>query len=237
MTHKQFLRLNNLFHLHEFFRFLHAIQKNTFTFVSRELDLLRQHIKPGEVYRRSDLEYYSTAIDRHLATLTKDGTLIKLNQGLYYAPKQSKFGVVPPDDRQVVERFLKDEDFLLVSPNTFNSLGLGLTQLYNTTWVYNHKRKGEFQLNGKTFEFKLKSSFPKNITREYLLVDLLNNIEDLAEDQSQTLDKLPNIIGSFNADALMKATQLYGNGKTKRKLKSIVRNVFQHGIIGQIDRD
>jgi hypothetical protein len=83
----------------------------------------------------------------------------------------------------------------------------------------------------------LKSSFPKNITREYLLVDLLNNIEDLAEDQSQTLDKLPNNIDSFNADALMKATQLYGNGKTKRKLKSIVRTVFQHGIIGQIDRD
>jgi hypothetical protein len=192
------------------------------------MNLLRQHIKQGEVYRRSDLEYYSTAIDRHLATLTKDGTLIKLNQGLYYAPKQSKFGNVPPDDRQVVERFLKDDDFLLVSPNTFNSLGLGLTQLYNTTWVYNHKRKGEFQLNGKTFEFKLKSSFPKNITREYLLVDLLNNIEDLAEDQSQTLDKLPNNIDSFNADALMKATQLYGNGKTKRKLKSIVRTVFQH---------
>jgi hypothetical protein len=74
----------------------------------------------------------------------------------------------------------------------------------------------------------LKSSFPKNISREYLLVDLLNNIEDLAEDQSQTLDKLPNTIDSFNADALMKATQLYGNGKTKRKLKSIVRNIFQH---------
>jgi hypothetical protein len=201
------------------------------------MDLLRQHIKQGEVYRRSDLEYYSTAIDRHLASLTKDGTLVKLNQGLYYAPRQSKFGFVPPDDRQVVESFIKDDDFLLVSPNTFNSLGLGLTQLYNTTWVYNHKRKGEFQLNGKTFEFKLKSSFPKTITREYLLVDLLNNIEDLAEDQSQTLDKLPNNIDSFNADALMKATQLYGNGKTKRKLKSIVRTVFQHGIIGQIDRD
>ena len=192
------------------------------------MKLLRQHIKQGEVYRRSDLEYYSTAIDRHLAQLTKENTLVKLNQGLYYAPKQSKFGVVPPDDRQVVERFLKDEDFLLVSPNTFNSLGLGLTQLYNTTWVYNHKRKGEFQLNGKTFEFKLKSSFPKNITREYLLVDLLNSMESLAEDQSETLDKLPNNIGSYDTDALMKATQLYGTGKTKRRLKSIVRNILQH---------
>ncbi len=192
------------------------------------MDILCQHIKQGEVYRRSDLEYYSTAIDRHLAQLTKDGTLIKLNQGLYYAPKQSKFGAVPPDDRQVVERFLKDEDFLLVSPNSFNSLGLGLTQLYNTAWVYNHKRKGEFQLNGKTFEFKLKSSFPKNISREYLLVDLLNNLDTLAEDPFQVLQKLQNHIRNFNSDALMKATQQYGNGRTKRTLKSIVRNVLQH---------
>ena len=206
--------------------FMHI--KNSHYLCTLAMNLLRQHIKQGEVYRRSDLEYYSTAIDRHLAQLTKDGTLIKLNQGLYYAPKQSKFGAVPPDDRQVVERFLKDEDFLLVSPNSFNSLGLGLTQLYNTTWVYNHKRKGEFQLNGKTFEFKLKSSFPKNISREYLLVDLLNNLDSLAEDQSQAIDKLPNNIRNFNADDLMKATQQYGTGKTKRTLKSIVRNVLQH---------
>ncbi len=192
------------------------------------MELLRQHIKQGEVYRRSDLEYYSTAIDRHLATLTKDGTLEKLNQGLYYAPKQSKFGAVPPDDRQVVERFLKDDDFLLVSPNTFNSLGLGLTQLYNTTWVYNHKRKGEFQLNGKIFEFKLKSAFPKHISREYLLVDLLNNLDNLAEDQIHAVYKLPSNVRNFDTDALMKATQQYGTGKTKRTLKSIVRNVLQH---------
>ena len=206
--------------------FMHI--KNSHYLCTLAMNLLRQHIKQGEVYRRSDLEYYSTAIDRHLAQLTKDGTLIKLNQGLYYAPKQSKFGVVPPDDRQVVERFLKDEDFLLVSPNSFNSLGLGLTQLYNTTWVYNHKRKGEFQLNGKTFEFKLKSSFPKKISREYLLVDLLNNLDNLAQDQTQAIDKLQNNIRNFNADDLMKATQQYGTGKTKRTLKSIVRNVLQH---------
>jgi hypothetical protein len=192
------------------------------------MDFLSQHIKQGEVYRRSDLEYYSSAIDRHLAQLTKEGTLIKLNQGLYYAPKPSKFGAVLPNDRQVVERFLKDDDFLLVSPNSFNSLGLGLTQLYNTTWVYNHKRKGEFQLNGKTFEFKLKSSFPKNISKEYLLVDLLNNLEILAEDQTLVLENLPDNVGRFDTDALMKATQQYGIGKTKRLIKSIVRKLLQH---------
>ena len=184
---------------------------------------LRQHIKAGQMYRRSDLEYYSSAIDRHLSMLTKEGSLIKLSQGLYYAPKSSKFGVIPPNDHVLVASFLKDNDFLIVKPNTYNSLGLGLTQLYNTTWVYNHKRKGEIKLNGKTFEFKIKTSFPGELTKEFLLVDLLNNLDELAEDQTQVLKRLPDHLQSFNTDELMKATQQYGTGKTKQLLKKILR--------------
>jgi hypothetical protein len=213
--------------MHEIFeKFMQS--KLLLTFVIIYMNTLFQHINQGEVYRRSDLEYYTTAIDRQLAQLIKGGKLVKLNQGLYYAPMQSKFGVVPPDDHLLVERFLKDEDFLLISPNAFNTLGLGLTQLYNTMWVYNHKRKGEFILNGKSFDFKLKNSFPQKITREYLLVDLLNNFESLAEDKKNIVDKLTRNVLSFNMDALMKATQQYGNGTTKRIIKLIVRKVLQH---------
>lgn len=194
------------------------------------MDLLRQHIKQGEVYRRSDLEYYSTAIDRHLAQLTKDGTLVKLKQGLYYAPKQSKFGVVPPDDHIIVERFLKDDNFLIISPNMFNALGLGLTQLYNSSWVYNHKRKGEVEFNNRKFEFRLKASFPKNITKEYLLVELLNNLDRLAEDNTQLLDKLKKNILNYNSDLLIKATQQYGIGETKQTLKKLLRSILKKDL-------
>lgn len=192
------------------------------------METLRQHIKPGNVYRRSDLEYYSSAIDRHLGMLTKDGSLIKVSQGVYYAPKSSKFGLVPPDDVVLVESFLKDSDFLMVKPNVYNTLGLGLTQLYNTTWVYNHKRKGEFRFNGKSFEFKIKSSFPNQLTKEFLLVDLLNNLDELAEDQNQTIKRLPENLSSFNKEELMRVAQQYGSGRTKQLLKSIYRNKIQH---------
>ncbi|SHG48999.1 hypothetical protein SAMN05444372_106155 [Flavobacterium micromati] len=192
------------------------------------MEVLRQHIKPGKVYRRSDLEYYSTAIDRHLAQLIKEGVLVKLSQGLYYVPKQSKFGLVPPDDRCWVESFLKDDDFLMVSPNSYNALGLGLTQLYNTTWVYNHKRKGEFKLNAKTFEFKIKSSFPNEISKEFLLVDLLNNLEEVGENKKVLLEKVQHKLLGFNAQELMNAAQHYGTGKTKQFLKSVFRNSLLH---------
>jgi len=192
------------------------------------METLRQHIKPGHVYRRSDLEYYSSAIDRHLGMLTKDGSLIKLSQGVYYAPKSSKFGLVPPDDVVLVESFLKDSDFLMVKPNVYNTLGLGLTQLYNTTWVYNHKRKGEFKFNGKSFEFKIKSSFPNQLTKEFLLVDLLNNLDELAEDQNKTIKRLPENLSSFKKEELMRVAQQYGSGRTKQLLKSIYRKKIQH---------
>jgi hypothetical protein len=156
--------------------------------------------------------------------MTKDGSLVKLSQGLYYAPKTSKFGVVPPEDDILVESFLKVNDFLLVRPNAYNSLGLGLTQLYNTTWVYNHKRKGEFKLCGKTFEFKLKSAFPRQITKEYLLVDLLNNLDELVDDQHQILKNVSNKIDYFNEKELKKAIQQYGSGITKQLLKTLIRN-------------
>lgn len=187
------------------------------------MNQLNQHIKNGQVYRRSDLEYYSNSIDRHLAELTSEGLLIKVSQGLYYAPRKSKFGIVPPDDNSLIERFLKDDDFLLVSPNSYNGLGFGLTQLYNITWVYNHKRKGKFELNGKLFEFTLKTSFPKIVTKEFLLVDLLNHLEYLAEEQAVVINKLPSKLKDFNLNELMKITQQYGSGKTKRVLKSLIR--------------
>lgn len=187
------------------------------------MENLKQNIKPGEVYRRSDLEYHSTAVDRHLKRLTKDGSLMKLSQGLYYAPKKSKFGVVPPADHLLVERFLKGGSFLLVSPNAFNSLGLGLTQLYNTTWVYNHKRHGEFVLNERKMVFKLKSDFPEKLSNEYLVVDLMNNLDELAEDKDQIIKRFHDNLDRFDTVKLGKIVRQYGSGTTKKLLKSVLK--------------
>jgi hypothetical protein len=162
-------------------------------------------------------------VDRHLKRLTKDGSLMKLSQGLYYAPKKSKFGVVPPADHLLVERFLKGGSFLLVSPNAFNSLGLGLTQLYNTTWVYNHKRRGEFVLNERKMVFKLKSDFPEKLSNEYLVVDLMNNLDELAEDKDQIIKSLHDNLDRFDTVKLGKIVRQYGSGTTKKLLKSVLK--------------
>src|SRR5690606_33165644 len=126
-----------------------------------KLKELKKHLKRGCVYRRADFMQWSNSVDRHLAGLVDDGTLQKLSQGLYYYPKETAFGVAPPEEEVLVRGFLKDEEFLLTSPNAYNGLGVGTTQLYNKRVVYNHKRHGEFELGGRTFFFHVKPRFPK----------------------------------------------------------------------------
>jgi hypothetical protein len=183
---------------------------------------LADELQAGRVYRREDLARLSKAVDRHLQELVSTGTLKKLAQGLYYAPKQSSFGPLPPTDEQVVQGFLRDKDFLVFSPSSYNTVGLGTTQLYNSTLVYNHKRHGVFKLGNRQFHFRVKPRFPKKLTPEFLYVDLLNNLEELAEDRDSVLSQARTKYLSFNQSLLLKTLDNYGSMATRKRVREWV---------------
>ncbi|MGA8616730.1 MAG: hypothetical protein WB760_34540 [Xanthobacteraceae bacterium] len=177
---------------------------------------LKRHLRPGQVYRREDLARWSNAVDRHLKQLVGDGTLTKLAGGLYLYPKETAFGKAPPEDDKLVGTFLKDDRFLLASPNAYNSLGVGTTQLYDKTVVYNHKRHGGFVLGGRKFDFRMKPSFPKKVSREFLLIDLVNNLDQLAESRNEVLARVKQKVSTFDVPKLQRAAHAYGNVRTKK---------------------
>ncbi len=179
---------------------------------------LASALRAGRVYRREDLARVSNAVDRHLRELVAGGQLKKLAQGLYYAPRQSTFGAVPPDDHELVEAFLRDKDFLVFSPSAYNALGLGTTQLYNRTLVYNHKRHGVFALGNRQFDFRVKPRFPKKLMPEFLFVDMLNNLDELAEDKLLVLAEAQSKAVQFDRLHLMRALASYGSMATKKRM-------------------
>jgi hypothetical protein len=117
---------------------------------------------------------------------------------------------------QLVESFLRDDRFLLASPNTYNQLGVGTTQLYDKTVVYNHKRHGRFSLGGRTFDFRMKASFPKSLTKEFLLVDLVNNLDQLPENREQVLKRVEQQVFSSDKTRLQRYPREYGNVRTRK---------------------
>lgn len=160
----------------------------------------------------------SKAVDRHLRELVAGGDLTKLAQGLYYAPRSSVFGTLPPGDEELVAAFLRDKDFLVFNPSAYNSAGLGTTQLYNRTLVYNRKRHGVFKLGNRQFDFRVKPRFPKKLTPEFLFVDALNNIADLAEDSAEVWVRAKGRAASIDSQRLQRALESYGTVMTRKRL-------------------
>jgi hypothetical protein len=185
------------------------------------LDTLRKHLRPGAVYRRHDLSAFSTNLDRHLKELVDEGSLRKLRRGLYSCPQTSSFGEAPPGETELLGTFLKSDKFLAYSPNTFNSLGLGTTQLYNVRTVLNQKRHGSFVLDGRSYFFHRRLNVPEKLTKEVLVVELLNNLKKLAEDPNELLDKLRSKLPSFDRERLLAAARRYGTCSTQKKMNEL----------------
>lgn len=182
----------------------------------KALEALKQHLRPGGLYRRADLELWSNAVDRHLKQLQTEGVLTKLSGGLYYCPQKTVFGAAPAEDKALVRAFLKDDRFLLTSPNLYNSLGLGMTQLYNETVVYNHKRHGRFKVGGRVLNFFIKPHFPPKLTQEFLLVDVVNNLGKLAEDGERVLERVQKKVVSMEKEPLAEAVRNYGGVRARK---------------------
>ncbi len=186
------------------------------------LTKLKSALVPGEVYRRADLAPLSSNVDRHLAKLVAEGHLKKISQGMYAAPKTTEFGEAPPNNESLLKSFLKDDHFVVYGPSQFNALGLGTTQMYNRLIVFNRKRVGEFNLGGRTYSFHRWREAPKQLTREFLVVELLSRIDELAEDRQQVLTTLKQKLAGFNRRRLLIASSKYGTLSSQKRLKRLL---------------
>lgn len=183
----------------------------------------RRRLRPGKAYRRADLARWSNAVDRHIRQAVDMGLLEKVRGGLYFAPKSTVFGKASPPESELVSTFLKSDDFLLTSPNAWNALGVGTTQLHNRTVVYNRKRHEDVVLGGRTFEFRRKAAFPKTATPEFLLVDLVNNLEQAGEDPDLLLGRVLEKAASYDPTKLKRAVGKYGSRRARRAFADLLK--------------
>lgn len=184
--------------------------------------LLRE-LKLGRVYRRSELTEFSNNLSRDLDKLVEKRELVRAAPGLYYRPEMTKVGPLPVSPKELVRAFLNDDDFLLTSLDDYNPLGLGLTQLYNETIVYNRKRHGRFVLDGRRFSFRRPRNFPNSLSKEFLFVDVLNNKNELLEDTSRLEKLLVAQANELDKKKLLNSANKYGKVATRKFFESLVR--------------
>ncbi len=186
------------------------------------LNELKKKLRAGQVYRRKDLAQWSNAVDRHLKQLLEEGRFEKVSGGVYMVPRDTRYGKAPASPTKLVEAFLGDDRFLMVSPNAYNGLGVGTTQLYNEPVVYNHKRHGHFNLDGRPYDFRRRMTFPSKATAEFLLVDLLHNLDHLPEDKNEVLPRVLARAQEMNPARLSKAVRDFDSARARRRLQPVL---------------
>jgi hypothetical protein len=190
---------------------------------AQAIDRLKASLVPGQTYRRSELSTLSSNIDRHLAKLVSEGHLQKLAQGLYLVPKTTQFGEALPEEHSLLKTFLNDDHFVVYGPSQFNSLELGTTQLYNRRVVFNRKRVGEFTLGGRSYVFHRWREAPKALSPEFLVVELLNHLDQLAENREQVLARLREKLPQFNSRKLAYASSHFGTLSAQNRLAALTQ--------------
>ena len=173
-------------------------------------------LEPHRVYRTRDFAEWTTNPSRTAKRLVEEGTLEQLAQGLFVCPKQSRFGRVPPDAREIMRAFLYDEPFVLTGSEQWNALRLGSTSVFPMQLVYNTKRSGEFTFGGLRF-FLRRVAFPEHPTPEWFAVDLLEHrdMAGVSLDRLRTNLALALAAGRLAAGRLQEAARLYGTKRTQ----------------------
>ena len=84
----------------------------------------------------NEATYYKT-----LERLCKSQELMNIAKGVYHLPKNSKYGIVPPSDEEIISTFVKNEKGMVVGYSLYNQLNL-TTQVSKSIQVISSNLEG-----------------------------------------------------------------------------------------------
>lgn len=169
-------------------------------------------LEAGRVYRTAWLRRFGDNPTRLTQRLEARGLVRRLGHGLFYAPKISRFGEVPPSDEALLDAFLDGTPYLVTGPPRWNTLGLGSTALFVHPLVYNTKQSGQCSLGRRTFDLR-RERFPAEPTAEWFVIDLLRHADEAGVDRRDLGENLARALrrGRFDLDTLFEMAARFGD--------------------------
>jgi hypothetical protein len=173
------------------------------------------NLEPGRAYRTRDLLPWGANPTRLARRLVREGKLREAAHGLFYAPVESRFGLAPAREDEILRAFFGGSPFVVTGPPRWNALGLGSTAMFAATLVYNTRRTGEFTFDGRRFLLR-RVLFPESPPPEWFVVDLLQHHEMAGASLGELEERLLSTLreGRWNRDRLREMAGAYGTKAT-----------------------
>lgn len=181
-------------------------------------------LEPDRVYRTRDFAAWQKNPPRFVKRLERMGLLKRLSHGLYIHQRESRFGLVPPNDNVLMRRFLNETPFVFTGSEAWNALGLGTTAVLPVPRIYNTKRSGRFVLGGRPFDL-YRIAFPERPPREWFVVDLFSHADLVGASRDDLVSALTAQVrrGAFDPGRLRAMAASYATKAIQTRIEQGLR--------------
>lgn len=152
------------------------IVRNTLAeFEANELIIASKLYKEKLSGQITEAAYYKT-----LQRMCESGELVKIAKGTYHLPKVSKYGIVPPSEKEIVTAFTENETGTVIGYSLYNALNL-TTQIPKTITVMSSALEGLTKLIRNVIVYQVPLEFSKEITSMIHGLEVLQNFNSIQD--------------------------------------------------------
>lgn len=164
--------------------------------------------------------YYKT-----LQRMCESGELVKIAKGTYHLPKKSKYGIVPPSEKEIITAFTENETGTVVGYSLYNALNL-TTQISKTITVMSSALEGLTKSIRNIVVQQMPLEFSKEITDMVHGLEVLQNFNSIQDiNYSAFLKYTEELASSFDVEAFKEivSTKAY-----KKSTISFMQEILNH---------
>jgi len=172
------------------------------------------------------------ALAKSLSRLSKQGQIVRLSRGKYYKPRESVFGVLNPDESQLIRSLTQVGDKTIgyvTGLTAFNSLGL-TSQVSNTIMIARGSNQPAKDILGYKVRFvKRNFKFSRDDVKLLQMLDALKDIKTIPDTTvRESLKILISNLEKLTGDELQQLVRLAHRypPSTRALLGAIIENRF-----------
>ena len=164
--------------------------------------------------------YYKT-----LERLCKAGELCKIAQGTYYRPKNSKYGVVPPSQKEIVAAFTEEEKGTIIGYSLYNSLKL-TTQISKTVEVFSSAIEQQTKSISNVLLQFCNLTYTAEVKGMIHMMEVLQNFSEIQDLDYTQFIKFCEQFSETYTDEIFE--QVCCQIKYQKRTISFLRNILMH---------
>ena len=168
----------------------------------------------------SEAAYYKI-----LQRMCEAGELVNIAKGTYHIPKISKYGIVPPSEKDIIAAYTENKKGTVIGYTLYNNLNL-TTQISKTVTIMSSALDGMTKSIRNIVVHQMPLEFSKEITSMIHGLEVLQNFNTIQDiNYSEFIKFTESLASSFNNTAFEAVTSVK---KYKKSTISFLSEILSH---------